>query len=81
MKLILTRKVFGEKIGWIHFASDLSHRDRFGPHLFLYPQSVGLKVSELAKARPRGDPEGCTGVSPNAHWNVQTYIFQQGLMS
>ena len=45
--LVLARQVLCEQVRWDDLPSDLSHRNRTSPVLFLQPKGVSLEVPQL----------------------------------
>jgi len=41
--------VFGEQVGWVAFAGDLAKVDPPQAYRLLYPQSVGIQVTQFAQ--------------------------------
>jgi len=64
--------VFGEKVGWIQLAIDLPHLDPAGPHGLLYPQGVGIQVTQFAKPLARADANCGRAVRPHSDWWIET---------
>ena len=50
--LVLARQVLREEVRRVDFPSDLSHRYRTSPDLLLYPQGMGLEMSQFPETGP-----------------------------
>jgi len=72
--------VLGEDIGWVAFSIYLTQVNAFGPDSLLYPQRMGVEMSELAEPLSRAYANCSAGVSPHAQRQLHADVLEQGLV-
>ena len=72
--------MLGQQIGWVLFTENLLPLDSLTPNRLLYPQRVGIEVSQFAETLPRTDAQRGGRVCSHAQRDVNAEVFQQGLI-
>ena len=81
MDFLTAGQVLREQVSGVDLAPDFSHFNSTGPDLLLYPQSVGLEMSQFTKAGPRSNAQGRARVRPHSDWQLQAKVKHERLMT